>query len=130
LCTTNPYSTNKLTVPLLRISLPINSYTFRPTCHHQGANTNTTKTYRNKIIYIVYTKLHTNFCSDAFRHLLTPYSGSRSVILFSSLPESDFIRSESDYKHLLTSRCKIVDFNHSCTTLKKLALKIFSHKNV
>ena len=35
----NPYSTNKLTVPLVLISLLIRCYVFRLKCHHQGADT-------------------------------------------------------------------------------------------
>ena len=39
--------------------------------------------------YSVYTKSTTNFCCDAFRHLLMPSSGSQSaVILFSTYLES------------------------------------------
>jgi hypothetical protein len=67
----------------------------------------------------VYTKLHTNFCSDAFRHLLMPSSGSQCMVLFSAHPQSDFISSkEWLYKHLLNSRCKIVVYNHSFTAVQ------------
>jgi hypothetical protein len=36
---TNPCSTNKCTVPLLRLSLLFSSYMFQLNCHHQGADT-------------------------------------------------------------------------------------------
>jgi len=41
---TNPYSTNGSKVPQLCISLLLSSYMFQINCHHQGANTYTTKT--------------------------------------------------------------------------------------
>jgi len=65
---TNPYSTNKCTVPLLFIALLISSYMFWTNCHHQAANMYITKTYRNKIAL---QSLHMSKCTDYSKNLVS-----------------------------------------------------------